>query len=190
MNPNVKTALGSLLLMFPVLQAQAETPGMGGLLDITGSLHHAPCVLDMTSAYQTVELGNLPRSHLERPGDQAAPVAFQLRLQECRRASGSLEDERKGILVWSAYQPVVSVSFLAPADADDPRLVKVQGVTGLGLRLTDAEGRDVQLGSRGHPLFVAHGSDTLVWHVHPTRTAAALTNGQFRAVVDFRLNYE
>lgn len=54
MNANVKTALGSLLLMLPVLQAQADTPGMGGLLDITGSLHHAPCVLDMTSAYQTV----------------------------------------------------------------------------------------------------------------------------------------
>ena len=190
MNANVKTALGSLLLMLPVLQAQADTPGMGGLLDITGSLHHAPCVLDMTSAYQTVDLGSLPRSQLQRPGDQGPPVAFQLRLQECRRASGSLEDERKGILVWSAYQPVVSVSFLAPADADDPRLVKVRGVSGLGLRLTDAEGRDVQLNSREYPLFVAHGSDTLIWHVHPTRTSAALTNGQFWAAVDFRLNYE
>lgn len=190
MNSNAKRAFSSLLIVFAVMQVQAETPGMSGILDITGSLHHSPCLLEMTSAYQTVDLGNLPRSQLERPGDQAPPVAFQLRLQDCRRASGSLEDERKGILVWSAYQPVVSVSFLAPADADDPRLVKVQGVTGLGLRLTDAQGRDVHLGERGHPLFVAHGSDTLIWQVHPTRTSAVLTNGLFRAVADFRLNYE
>lgn len=117
-------------------------------------------------------------------------MAFQLRFQDCRRASGSLQDERTGTLVWSAYQPVVAVSFVAPADADDPRLIKVMGVTGLGLRLTDAEGRDVHLGSRGHPLFLAHGSDVLTWHVQPTRTSAALTNGQFIAVVDFRLDYE
>lgn len=85
---------------------------------------------------------------------------------------------------------MVSVAFLAPADADDPRLVQVRGVTGLGLRLSDAMGRDVRLGSRGEPLFLAHGSDTLTWYVQPTRTPAALTNGTFRAVVDFRLNYE
>lgn len=188
MKPNLMMALSGLLLIFPVVCVQAD--GMSGLLDITGSLHHSPCVLDMTSAYQSVELGSIPRSQLQRPGDQAPPVAFQLRFQDCRRASGSLQDERTGTLVWSAYQPVVAVSFVAPADADDPRLIKVMGVTGLGLRLTDAEGRDVHLGSRGHPLFLAHGSDVLTWHVQPTRTSAALTNGQFIAVVDFRLDYE
>lgn len=186
--PDLRMALCSLLLMFPVLHVNAD--GMSGLLDITGSLHHSPCVLDMSSAYQTVELGNIPRSQLLRPGDQASPVAFHLRFLDCRRASGSLQDDRTGTLVWSAYQPVVSVSFVAPADADDSRLVKVIGVTGLGLRLTDADGRDVRLGSIGHPLFLAHGSDTLTWHVQPTRTTSTLTNGHFRAVVDFRLNYD
>lgn len=190
MNPKVTKALGYLLLVFSSAHAFAEDVGMSGLLDITGSMHHSPCVLDMTSAYQTVDLGNVPRSQLLRPGDQANPVAFQLRFQDCRRASGSLIDERTGTLVWTAYQPIVSVSFLAPADPDDPRLVSVRGVTGLGLRLTDADGRDVRLGSQGHPLFVAHGSDTLIWHVQPTRTSAPLTNGQFWAVMDFRLDYE
>ena len=85
---------------------------------------------------------------------------------------------------------MVSVAFLAPSDKDDPRLVKVQGVTGMGLRLTDALGRDVRLGARGEPLFLAHGSDTLTWQVQPTRTATALSNGAFRARVDFRLIYE
>lgn len=190
MKPNIVAALSSLLWVFPTFTTQAEVEGMSGLLDISGSLHHSTCVLEMTSSYQTVALGSVPRSQLQSLGDGATPVAFQLRFADCRRASGSVTNERTGKLVWSAYQPVVSVAFLAPADADDPRLVKVKGLTGMGLRLTDSMGRDVRLGSQGEPLFLAHGSDTLTWYVQPIRTSAALTNGAFRAVVDFRLNYE
>jgi len=144
----------------------------------------------MTSAYQNVELKNVPRSALLRPGDMAPPVSFEMRFVDCRRIAGGLPNERTGRLVWSPYEPVVSVAFLAPVDADDPRLVKVQGITGLGLRLTDSLGRDVRIGSWGQPLFLVHGRDSMTWYVQATRTAAPLTNGAFRAVVDFRLNYD
>lgn len=72
------------------VQAVDEEPAMtfDGMLDIRGSLHHAPCILEMSSAYQTVDLGNVPRSYLQRPGDMAPPVAFQLRFMECRRIAG------------------------------------------------------------------------------------------------------
>lgn len=39
----------------------------------------------------------------------------------------------------------MTVSFGAPADMDNPQLVKAQGVSGLGLRLLDGRGRDVRL---------------------------------------------
>lgn len=184
--------VGGLLLALGVLCAHADddVEGAGGVLNITGSLHETPCSLAMTSLYQTVDLGVVSRNELKRPGDQATPMAFQLRLQDCQRTAGSIRSERTGNLVWSAYEPVISVMFTAPADADDPRLVKVQGVTGMGLQLTDPLGRDVQLGSYGEPLFLALGDNALSWKVHPTRTSAPLTNGAFRAVVDFRLNYE
>lgn len=185
------TALSCLLLMLSIHQARAEViHGISGVLDVFGSLHNTPCTLDMSSAYQDVDLGSVSRSLLLRPGDQAAPVAFQLRFVDCQRASGSLQSERTGNLVWSASQPVVSVAFVAPADADDPRLVKVQGVTGMGLLLTDGLGRDAALGNRGEPLFLQHGNDTLTWYVRPVRTAAVLGNGAFQAAVDFRLVYE
>lgn len=191
MKPDSTKTLVCLLcvLLTPGTQA-ADEDGMGGLLDISGSLHHSACMVEMSSAYQTVELGNIPRSQLQQPGDGATPIAFHLRFFDCRRAAGSITNERTGKLVWSAYHPVVSVAFLAPADADDSRLVQVRGISGLGLGLSDSMGRDVRLGSRGELLFLAHGSDTLTWYVQPTRTPAALSNGAFRAVVDFRLNYE
>jgi type 1 fimbria pilin len=96
-----------------------------GMLDIRGSLHHAPCILEMSSAYQTVDLGNVPRSYLQRPGDMAPPVAFQLRFMECRPHCRGLPDARTSTLVWSPYEPVLSVAFVAPADPDNPTLVQV-----------------------------------------------------------------
>jgi type 1 fimbria pilin len=164
--------------------------GQRGRLNITGSMHESACSLEMTSRYQTIDLGAVSTSQLQRPGDQATSMAFQLRFQDCHRTAGSIRSERTGNLAWSAHQPVLSVALIAPADADDPRLVKVQGITGMGLRLTDALGRDVQLGFRGEPLFLTEGSNSQVWNVQPTRTSAPLTSGAFRAVVDFRLSYE
>lgn len=183
-------ALGGLFLVFGGSAQAEDIEGMNGVLNISGSMHETPCSLEMTSLHQTIELGDVSTSQLRRPGDQANQVAFQLRFTECNRTAGSIRSERTGNLTWSAFQPVLSVAFLAPADDDDSRLVKVQGITGLGLQLTDALGRDVQLGQRGEPLFLPLGGNTKTWNVRPTRTAAPLTSGAFRAVVDFRLNYE
>lgn len=181
---------GGLLLATLHSAHAADIEGMNGMLNISGSMHETPCVLEMASVHQTVDLGAVSASQLQRPGDQAKAVAFEMRFNDCHRTAGSIRSERTGNLTWSAFQPVLSVMFLAPADADDSRLVKVQGVTGMGLQLTDALGRDVQLGARGEPLFLPLGSNTQVWTVRPTRTSASLTSGAFRAVVDFRLNYE
>lgn len=191
MKSHTVKALGGLLLAFVGgVHAADDVEGMNGMLNISGAMHETPCSLEMTSLHQTIDLGAVSTSRLQRPGDQATPVAFQLRFTDCHRTAGSIRSERTGNLTWSAFQPVLSVAFLAPADADDPRLVKVQSITGMGLRLTDALGRDVQLGSRGEPLFLPLGGNTQTWHVQPTRTPAPLSSGAFRAVVDFRLNYE
>ncbi|QLG92193.1 type 1 fimbrial protein [Pseudomonas yamanorum] len=193
MSSHTMKVLGGLLLALAgsaYAQDDEDVEGTVGMLNVIGAMHETPCSLEMTSRHQTIDLGAVSTSQLQRPGDQATSVAFQLRFEDCQRTAGRIRSERTGNLTWSAYQPVLSVAFIAPADADDPRLVKVQGITGVGLRLTDALGRDVQLGSRGEPLFLPLGSNTQTWHVQPTRTSAPLTSGAFRAVVDFRLNYE
>lgn len=193
MSSHTMKVLGGLLLALAgsaYAQDDEDVEGMVGMLNVTGAMHETPCNLAMTSLHQTIDLGAISTSQLQRPGDQATSVAFQLRFEDCQRTAGRIRSERTGNLTWSAYQPVLSVAFIAPVDADDRRLVKVQGITGVGLRLTDALGRDVQLGSRGEPLFLPLGSNTQTWHVQPTRTSAPLTSGAFRAVVDFRLNYE
>lgn len=88
-------------------------------------------------------------------------------------------------------QPACGVGgFNAVRDADNPQLVKVQGVSGLGLRLEDEHGREVRLGSRGAPLLLTPGQSALTYRVATERTLAELIAGRYRAVVDFHLSYD
>lgn len=113
-----------------------------------------------------------------------------MHLEDCLRSPVIGRDKRTGALTWSEDQPAVTVSFRAMRDVDNPQLVKVEGVSGLGLRLVDAQGEDVRLGSKGKPLFLRPEQNTLSYAVIPERTLANLNSGSYMAVVDFNLSYE
>ncbi|HGM6909402.1 TPA: fimbrial protein [Serratia marcescens] len=185
-------SLAAMLWLLPASQAADnwDVEGANGVLYIEGALTESACRLEMDSARQDIRLGDVSTGRLAQAGDRGAAVAFELRLRDCLRTAAASRDERSGALSWAEDQPAVRVSFRAPADADNPQLVKAQGVSGLGLRLLDAQGRDVRLGSRGMPLWLTPGSDVLSYSVAPERTAAPLRAGSYRAVVDFSLSYD
>ncbi|MCA6222041.1 fimbrial protein [Photorhabdus antumapuensis] len=182
--------------LMPVMESQAmekraaDIKGVYGELYLFGGLTEAACRLDMNSAWQEVNLGTTPNSDLRRPGDKGTPIPFTLKFRDCLRTKGTAGDRRTGNLTWSHLQPVVTVSFVAPADRDYPHLVRVTGVTGLGLQITDTANNDIRLGEWGRPHFVASGQDSLEYYVTPIRTPRTLGIGQYRAVVDFRVNYD
>ena len=185
-------SLTALLWLLPSANAvdNWEVDGANGVLYVEGALTESACRLEMDSARQDLWLGEVATGRLAQPGDRGTPVAFELRLRDCLLGPAASRDERTGALSWALNQPAVRVAFNAPADADNPQLVKAQGVSGLGLRLLDVHGRDVRLGSRGAPLWLTPGSDTLSYTVAAERTAAALNAGAYRAVVDFALSYD
>ncbi|MEN4175247.1 fimbrial protein [Serratia marcescens] len=196
--------LGGLALMVPLIimttlwlmpAAQAandlDTYGADGVLHVRGALTESACRLEMDSARQDIRLGDIGTAQLRRAGDRGEPVAFSLRLRDCLRSVGAgTRDERTGSLSWSPYQPAVTIGFSAPADADNPQLVKLVGVSGIGLRVTDAAGRDARLGERGAPLLLEQGNNVLTYKVAPERTPAPLRAGAYAATIDFRLNYD
>lgn len=187
--------LAALAVMMWVTPVQAAPDNWGvegahGELHISGALAAGACRLDMTSLFQQVELGVIPTASLLRPGDRGVPVAVQLQLRDCLPVGGRQRDERSANLTWDSIQPVVSVSFAARADDDNPELVKARGASGLGLRLLDSQRRDVHLELRGTPQFLTPYNDQLTYYVVPERTRAPLVPGAFRASVDFRLNYD
>lgn len=180
-----------LWLMPSALAADnGQVEGAHGVLHVRGELTESACRLEMASAYQAVQLGNTATAQLAKAGDRGAPVSVQLQLRDCLRSPAVNRDQRTGNLLWSTQQPAVSVSFIAPADADNPELVKVHGASGLALRISDERGGDIRLGSRGAPLALAVGQNALNYRITPERTRAPLLSGAYAAVVDFRLNYD
>ncbi|WP_329503107.1 fimbrial protein [Klebsiella aerogenes] len=192
----LRTSLLLTLLCLPVVSVATtdnwDVDGEHGELHVLGRLTEAACRLDMTSAFQQIDLGNIQATEMVKTGIQGTPVPFHLQLKDCLRTAGSQRNNRTGNLTWSENQPVVSVAFLAPADADAPNLIRLdgQGVSGIGLRLMDARYQPVKLGSWNRPQFLDPGQDEMTFYVVPERTRAALGAGAFRATVDFHLNYE
>ncbi|MFS7243199.1 fimbrial protein [Serratia proteamaculans] len=194
-NRTVPAWIAALVLLGSVTSAQAtpdnsSVEGAHGELHISGALAAGACRLDMASLFQQVDMGGIPTATLLHPGDRGEPVAVQLQLRDCLPVGGRQRDDRIGSLTWDSIQPVVSVSFAARMDDDNPDLVQARGVSGLGLRLLDSQRRDVRLGSRGIPQLLTPYNDQLTYYVVPERTRAPLAPGAFRASVDFRLNYD
>lgn len=164
--------------------------GEHGLLTVTGELVDSPCRLSMDSRDQTVDLGTLASSELNYPGAQSSPVTLTVHLEGCLPASGRQYDAQTGQTTASSSQPVVNVAFTAPADFSDPSLMKLTGVEGIALRMTDDRNRDVRLGSRSVPQLLTPGDNILRWTIVAERVPGPLRPGTFRAVTDFRLNYD
>lgn len=189
----VPLTLGVMLLPSAHTQAAVDNwdvEGANGSLYVQGALTQSACRLEMASAHQTIALGETGTGRLQAVGARGEPVRFELRLTDCLHSPAGSQDLRTGGRAWANDQPAVTVSFNAARDADNPQLVKAQGVSGLGLRLETAQDEDVRLGSRGKPLPVSPGQDTLSYTVSPERTPAPLKAGSYQAVVDFHLSYD
>lgn len=188
----VPVSLATLIMLLPPAQAvdNWDVDGANGSLYVHGALTESACRLEMESVRQDIALGEVGTGRLQQVGDRGEPVRFELRLADCLRSPAGSRDVRTGVLTWANQQPAVTVSFRATRDADNPQLIKTQGAAGLGLRMEDGRGQDVRLGSRGEPLLVTPGQNTLTYTVTPERTPADLMAGSYRAVVDFHLSYD
>lgn len=188
----VPLVIGASFSLIPAAHSadNSEVEGAHGVLRVYGALTESACRLAMTSAWQDISLGDTGTGKLRDVGAHGSPVAVQLRLEDCLPGPAANRDDRSGNLVWSADQPAVTVSFIAPADVDNPQLVQVQGTSGLALRVTDPLGQDVRLGSRGTPLLLSPGQNELTYTVTPERTKAPLEAGAYWAQLNFGLSYD
>lgn len=184
--------LALIALLVPKVQAgltDGLVEGDNGVLHVSGVLTESACRLEMSSADQTVEMGNISTGDLQDAGHRGTPVAVQLRLRDCIRGAANNLDTR-GNVSWSTSQPAMSLTFFSEPDEVNPQLVRANGVNGMGLRLTDSTQRDMVLGQPAKPVFLTPGSDVLTYYITPERTADMLEAGVYFASVNFRLSYE
>lgn len=159
-------------------------------LEVRGMMTEGACVLDVASSWQEIEMGDTSAALLKKPGDRGAPIPIVMHFKYCIRMRGNSLDVKTGTRTWDPIQPVLAVSFLAPADENNPQLVQVTGARGFGLRIVDAQQNDIRLGQRGKPQFAMPPSDELIWYVIPERTSEPLVKGAYQASVNFALEYD
>ena len=173
--------LAGILLCFSSYAANdGSVDGMQGTLNVNGILLESPCGLDMRSEFQVIEFKNSGITTLSKPGDTGTPQQLIFRLLGCRAAhmkstTGSIKSV---------------VRFLSQADPDEPSLFRLNGATGVALRLMDSRGRQVLPGERKNPVFKNSAGNLLVYTAIPVRTKAKLTTGNFEATINFGMIYE
>ncbi|MBB3320763.1 fimbrial protein [Atlantibacter sp. RC6] len=161
-----------------------------GKIEVHGYLVNGTCLLSMRSKFQEVVLDNSAIGAMKKAGDTGMPTRIAFRLLGCQPVEGFQQSKRSGIKAWSDTQPVITVTFLASSNPEDPSLIQVDNLSGIGLRLMDSQGQQVIPGERGKPQFITTGGNELNYTVIPVRTKAPLIAGKFHAIVNFGMIYD
>ncbi|WP_371974537.1 fimbrial protein [Lelliottia nimipressuralis] len=166
------------------------TDGLHGVFHVNGAVYRDACRLDMASVFQEIDLGDTKTSQFNHPGDRGRAATLELRLKDCQQISRSLMNVPGALLSWSDSQPLATIRFIANSHKDNDQLIALNGIEGIGLRITDHQGKSVPLGQREGPLFLEPGTDAVIYHVAPERTLSALEANEWDAFVSFELIYD
>jgi len=189
-------ALG-LILFSSLVQASGldkvdnwDVDGTHGVLQVQGTLTESACRLAMSSAWQTVDMGNTSTGMLQQVGRQGTPVAVQLRLEDCLSGESRSRNQLLGNLLWNPDMPGMKIRFLAPVSTENPQLIAVSGTKGLGLLISDQHKMALTPGIYSSPILVSPGQNQLTYYITPVRTYAGLNAGAYRAQIQFQLSYD
>lgn len=166
-----------------------DVDGAHGVLQVQGALTESACRLAMSSAWQTVDLGNIGTGMLQQVGKQGTPVAVLLRLEDCLGGE-SRNRNQLGDLLWSPDMPAFKIRFLAPTAPENPQLMAVSGAKGLGLLMSDQRKEAITPGVYSAPTLVSPGQNQLTYYITPVRTSAGLDAGAYQAQIQFQLSYD
>ncbi|WDZ51805.1 fimbrial protein [Acinetobacter vivianii] len=187
----------ALLLAWSGQSVLAEESGSGGEVEgtigwlyIEGVMYEAACRIQMDSRWQNIILPAVSTQSLTKLGDTGEVTPFHIKLEGCLRSAGRVMDQQKNTLAWSSQQPIVTMTFAGVATESNPNLFRVNGATGIGLRLIDSKGQQIRPGIRSEPWFLNPGDNTLQFSVALERTATKLMADSYNATLDFQIHYQ
>ncbi|WP_368909311.1 fimbrial protein [Proteus penneri] len=184
-------SLSTCILAQPVyaVNENSSVDGLYGVIYVHGILTESACRLDMNSLYQTIDLGTFNTGQLIREG-HGNPVAIHLKLRDCIRSPAIGEDKWTSTKIWDPSQPSVTVKFSGVTSIESPTLLHVNGVSGMGLKISNEQGQDVRIGSGTAPLSTVSRNGVLTYYVTPQKTGHVIKGGIFSTQINFQLNYD
>lgn len=153
-----------------------------GTINLTGSIVNTPCTIEVSSASQTVNLGQYRADAFSGNGAVSAPVSFDINLLDCAAET---------------YQSV-SVTFTgATIDGNSKalQLVTEQAsdttASGVGIQITqDNVPLVVDGSSESKKLNFSEGQNRMRFAAQYVALSETVTPGAANAVADFTLNYQ
>lgn len=157
--------------------AFAANPNQGsGQVHFKGEIIEAPCSITPDTADQTVDMGKIATSVLAS-GGRSDSFPFQIDLKNCTTET---------------YQSVTT-TFNGPNAGDEyPTALGIEGqAKNAAIFLTNAGGKDIELGQATAPFDLVDGSNTLNFSSYMKGfTSANATPGEFTATANFVLAYQ
>lgn len=166
----------TLTLGLSSVVAQAANQGQGAV-KFTGAIIDAPCSISPESVDQTVELGQVSNSLLNK-GGKSTPKAFTINLEHCE-----IEKDKNN----------VSVTFTSVESATQKGLLSISGqASGASIAITDGGGKLVELGKPSPLTAVNEGNSALRFaaYLQGEGAPSIVVPGDFTAVADFTLAYQ
>ena len=123
-------------------QDMSNVSGEYGNVRFHGRVFVSPCVLDMASRDQIINLGDISASRFRQGGDRSDPVLVTLYLNGCLKGSGHTLRDFPGQtsempeLAHSTVERGVSMTMMAEGAPENSDLGRIRGdVRGAGIRL-------------------------------------------------------
>ncbi|WP_312414907.1 fimbrial protein [Pseudescherichia sp.] len=147
-----------------------------GQIKFTGSLTADACKIDPTSADQSVVMGNVAVSALDKGiGTKAAPTKFSIALTDCPATVTA------AVVKFDGLSDSVNTDLLA-LDSDST-------ASGVGIEIADSLGAVIPVHEPSPSYALAEGSNTLDFIARYVSSAAKPTAGIANATSQFTLIY-
>ena len=200
----MKKMLCALLMAGMACQVQATSgrrdmsnvSGEYGNVRFHGRVYVSPCVLDMASRYQTINLGDISASRFRQSGDRSEPVLVTLYLNGCLKGSGHTLRDFPGQtsempeLAHSTVERGVSMTLMAEGAPENSDLGRIRGdVRGAGIRLLTERNQLIHLNQPQRMWILKPGDNAIHFLATLESFGPEVTAGEFNALVRLKLEY-
>ncbi|HGW3732762.1 fimbrial protein [Citrobacter freundii] len=177
-------------------QDMSNVSGEYGNVRFHGRVFVSPCVLDMASRDQTIDLGDISASRFRQGGDRSDPVLVTLYLNGCLKGSGhTLRDfpgqtSKMPELAYSTVERGVSMTMMAEGAPENSDLGRIRGdVRGAGIRLLTERKQLIHLNQPQRMWILKPGDNAIHFLAALESFGREVTAGEFNGLVRLKLEY-
>lgn len=177
-------------------QDMSNVSGEYGNVRFHGRVFVSPCVLDMASRDQTIDLGDISASRFSQGGDRSDPVLVTLYLNGCLKGSGHTLRDFPGQtsempeLAYSTVERGVSMTMMAEGAPENSDLGRIRGdVRGAGIRLLTERKQLIHLNQPQRMWILKPGDNAIHFLAALESFGREVTAGEFNGLVRLKLEY-